>query len=141
MKDGGRAWGCGGGAAWGESYGYDPYGNRWVSSHTGLLALQLDTPQAPGWYIAGNRLNSWGYDARGNISSVNGMPQSFSYDGEDRQKTATINGVVTTYSYDGEGRRVKTQVTAGRSVQYLYDAFGLLTAEVGPPAENVGTNS
>jgi YD repeat-containing protein len=61
-----------------------------------------------------NRINSWSYDAAGNVLQVGGMTRSFTYDAEDRQVSATINGNTSTYSYDGLGERVM-KVTGGKA--------------------------
>jgi RHS repeat-associated protein len=99
-----------------------------------LPGLTQETPQNLGncnstsWFLSDNRINTWGYDPAGNITSISGMNRGFAYDGENRQKTATINSVVSEYSYDGEGRRVKAVTPSGTST-FVYDAFGNLAAE------------
>jgi YD repeat-containing protein len=48
------------GASWSESYGYDPFGNRWVTSPTPPTA---ETPTAQSWYFfpRGRCRRRWGH--------------------------------------------------------------------------------
>jgi YD repeat-containing protein len=141
----------GGGANWTQTYGYDAVGNRWVSASSSLPALTPETPQSSSWYSswtppAGcapwhvNQINTWCYDANGNVLQVGSMARSFTYDGENRQVTATIGGGTSTYVYDGNGLRVSKTVS-GQTTTYVYDAFGNVAAEYGgePTTTCVGT--
>jgi RHS repeat-associated protein len=114
--------------AWSESFGYDAFGNRWVTSPVGLPGLTNETPQGPAWYPAKNQVSGWGYDGAGNITSISGMSRSFGYDGENRLVTAVINGSTSSYSYDGDGRRVQKATPSGTTT-FVYDAAGQLAAE------------
>jgi RHS repeat-associated protein len=116
------------GSVWTQNYGYDPVGNRWLASYSGLPTPTLETPVAQSWYPSNNRINTWGYDGAGNVTQVASMQRSFSYDAESRQATATINGQTTNYGYDGDGRRVSRLVN-GVTTVYVYDAMGELAAE------------
>jgi RHS repeat-associated protein len=115
---------------WSENYGFDAFGNRWVTGLTGLPTLSLETPTAQSWYNGNNQISTWGYDAAGNITHVGSMTRNFNYDVENRQVSATIGGATSTYTYDAEGRRV-TKTAGGQTTVYVYDAFGHLTAEYG----------
>ena len=115
---------------WAESYGYDRYGNRWLSS-TGGLPVYGNTPTSQSAYNAGNnRLNGQNYDAAGNQLSVNG--DTLTYAAENRQVRAvepvTLGGGTETYLYDGTGQRVQ-KVGPGGVTFYVYDALGQLAAE------------
>lgn len=115
----------GGTNEWSQTYGYDAYGNRWVTGTT----LSSFTPMAQSNFNSSNQLMIQGssYDAAGNQQVIGAY--SFQYDGENRQTSATVGGtVVGTYSYDAEGRRV-TKVSGGTTTVYVYDALGQLTAE------------
>jgi len=114
---------------WSEGYGYDTYGNRWVTSPVGLPTLTLETPVAQSWYNAQNRIGTWGYDGGGNVTQVASMTRSFTYDVENRQATATIAGLTTSYAYDGEGKRVQKTSPSGATTVYAYDGQGQLAAE------------
>jgi RHS repeat-associated protein len=131
------AWESGTGS-WSQYFGYDNFGNRWISSYSGLPALTLETPQSSSWYLANNRINGWTYDNAGNIQAMGSMPRTFSYDAESRQQSANINGTPTTYGYDGDGRRVIKTVGSQTTV-FVYDAMGHLAAEYGPATDS-GTN-
>jgi len=128
------------GGSWSQSFGYDRYGNLWLDNQTGSLpAPTNETPRNATWYLPNNRLAGWGYnDGRGNVTSILNMSRNFSYDGENRQKTATINGAVFTYAYDGEGRRVGKTV-AGETITFVYDAFNHLIAEYSTSSSISGT--
>jgi YD repeat-containing protein len=45
---------------WLENYGYDAFGNRWVTNVVGLPPLTLETPAGPTWCNGNNRINAWG---------------------------------------------------------------------------------
>ena len=90
------------------------------------------------WYLSNNRIAGWGYDGRGNVTSIQYMPRGFAYDGENRQTAASINGANASYSYDGEGRRIKKN--AGLlTATYVYDAFDHLIAEYSNQTSSSGT--
>jgi RHS repeat-associated protein len=113
------------GANWSQSYGYDRFGNRWVSASTGYTLSSL-TPQSQSAFNAGNnRLVSSGYDVAGNQTS-DFQSRTFTYDAENRQ--ITFNGSTGQYFYDGDGDRVKKIDGAGTTV-FVYNSGGQLTAE------------
>jgi RHS repeat-associated protein len=120
-----------GSQTWQQNYGYDVYGNRWVSS--GYLPNSALTPQSlSAFNAANNRLTTalgFNYDAVGNLTSdpttaINAMV----YDAENRQTSYTKAGVTTNYSYDGDGRRVKKVDSTGTTV-FVYNAASQLVAE------------
>ncbi|MGH9583950.1 MAG: hypothetical protein ACRD4O_13550, partial [Bryobacteraceae bacterium] len=55
---------------WSRSYGYDPWGNMWVTGNSGVSPAG-NTPTSD-VYNGANRINSAGYDAAGNDLTVNG---------------------------------------------------------------------
>jgi RHS repeat-associated protein len=124
-------------AAWSETYGYDRFGNRWVSARSGLPGLTLMTPTAEAWYKAEkNRIDvavrtDWAYDLAGNVTAV--ANQSLQYDAEGRTKqvTRTVAGIPYTsqHFYDGLGQRVRSVNEAGAITRYLYNALGELVGE------------
>jgi RHS repeat-associated protein len=124
--------------AWSQTYGFDNFGNRWLSGNVGLPGPTAEVPQTSSWYGTNNRISTWSYDSAGNILSVSGMTRTFTYDAENLQKTAAVNGTTTTYLYDGNGQRVKKTVGAGTPTVYVYDAMGSLAVEYGLPFD-VGT--
>ncbi len=129
------------GANWSESNAFDAVGNRWVPSATGIV-LAADTPVTSSWITSQNRINSWNYDAMGNLtgSLPTGSPpvfgRTFVYDAENRQVQATINGAQSTYTYDGDGRRVMS-VTPNATTTFVYDADGQLAQEYSTAASTV----
>jgi RHS repeat-associated protein len=116
--------------AWARNYGYDAYGNGWVTTNTGV-SLDPNTPQGAAAYDAQNRLhvNGASYDNAGNQTAIAGFTNV--YDAENRLWTSTLNGVTTTYTYDGDGRRVQKATQGGATTVYVYDAAGQLAAEYG----------
>jgi RHS repeat-associated protein len=122
---------AGEGAAWTQSYGYDIFGNRWVSGYVPNTAL---TPTASNHISATNNRLVMGlsrYDGSGNLDR-DAAGSTFTYDGENRQVTANVNGQPATYSYDGDGHRVMKVVGTGASsvtTVFVYDAMGKLIAE------------
>ncbi|MEZ5403663.1 MAG: RHS repeat-associated core domain-containing protein [Bryobacteraceae bacterium] len=123
-----------GGGGWSRTYGYDVYGNRWLSAYTGIPP-STNTPTAAGAFNpANNRLKRFSpptadnADGSGNL--LEDLPYALTFDLDNRLTAATSvgNGSVT-FSYDGLGQRVK-KVTNGSSASYFaYDAFGRLAAE------------
>ncbi|MEK6322106.1 MAG: RHS repeat-associated core domain-containing protein [Acidobacteriota bacterium] len=131
------------GTNWSQTYGYDRWGNRWVSASTGYTLSSL-TPTASGAFnTANNRLFASGYDTAGNqTSDLQG--RTFEYDGENRQ--TKFNATAGQYFYDGDGRRVKKIDTNGTvTTVFVYNAGGQLIAEYHsdpvPPAAGGGGTS
>jgi RHS repeat-associated protein len=89
---------------WGQSFGYDRWGN--------LLTVNVTKCSAPSLSVtvnsATNHINSpgYGYDAAGNLT--NGISVLLTYDAENR----IVSAGSTTYTYDGDSLRVKT--TSGK---------------------------
>jgi RHS repeat-associated protein len=95
------------GTGWGESYGFDPFGNllsKTVTSGSGpSLSQTVNT--------ANNRVGGLTYDANGNSTiSYNGTQEvSMTYDAENRlTAAANVNGPSMSiyYAYDGQNRRI-----------------------------------
>jgi RHS repeat-associated protein len=139
------AWETGPGSpSWYETYGYDAFGNRWLSGNSGLWggAVTNETPLSGAWYnTATNRISNggtWSYDNAGNITAVGGTSRSFQYDAENRQTQAVVNGVTENYFYDGESRRVAKANGTGTTT-YIYDADGQLAMEFPTGSPAIGT--
>jgi YD repeat-containing protein len=106
----------------------------WVSGSSGI-PLAGNTPTS-NVYTGANQIgpacNQAGtaYDCAGNQLSVNG--DTAVYDAENRQTSVTeppsMGGGTETLVYDGDGKRVQ-KVLPGGTTNYVYDAFGRLTAE------------
>ncbi|MGH9344143.1 MAG: RHS repeat domain-containing protein [Terriglobia bacterium] len=108
--------------AWGQAFGYDPWGN--------LTSITVTQGSAPALSIAVNSNNQlagapYSYDAAGNMltDAVN------TYTWNTEGKMATVNSSLygsETYTYDGDGRRVMKR-TAGKL--YWYGTDGNVLAE------------
>src|SRR5271165_3180548 len=137
---------------WCQQYGYDAFGNRWVtnwSSGSNGYPISTVTPTSSSWYSSSNnRLSTTApgvqYDnnapsspgGNGNLTGLGGF--AYLFDAENRMTQSTINSAITTYFYDGAGRRVN-KTTGNTSTTYVYDATGGLVAEYGnAPMENGG---
>ena len=120
-----------------EGYGFDEYGNRWLTSRSVALPGLTGLATASSWFNAKNRLldpaqtsnESTYYDVAGNQIRIGAM--GLSYDGEGRVAGATNTGSgVVAYEYDAADRRVRSTVS-GVSTVYVYEAGGELAAEYG----------
>lgn len=111
---------------WLQTYAYDEFGNRAVTS--GLVLAPALTPTSLGAYDrATNRLTAATYDEAGNVR-VDSAGRTLTYDAERRQTRYQDSLGTTSYTYDGQGRRVRRDA-AGVTTIFVYDAFGKLVAE------------
>jgi RHS repeat-associated protein len=130
---------------WSRSYGYDQYGNRWVSGSSGLQWTDVHEPTASSNFNpANNRLSVAGssFDAAGNQTYF--APWNLGYDAENRTVTVSSGSDGNAiYAYDGDGRRVKKTWTpqGGTPVTtyYLYNALGQLAAEYSTQSPTAST--
>lgn len=107
----------------GESYSYDPAGNR-VSATVGGTTAGYATNSLNQYTQVG--ATSYSYDADGNlIAAITAAgATSYNYDSEGRLTQVTApDGEVTTYSYNALGQRVRA-VRAGVETRYLHDPAG-----------------
>ena len=129
--------------SWTRGYGYDRYGNRWVSSANDTLSMA--TPTAQGQFSAStNRLTAsfdgvslpgTPYDPAGNLTE-HPFVGKMVYDGENKQRffcpaavsTCDQTTAAAEYEYDDDGNRVK-KVEGSATTVFVYDAFGNLAAE------------
>jgi YD repeat-containing protein len=86
---------------WGQSFGYDQYGN--------LLSITATKCSAPSLSVSVNNSNQitntgFTYDAAGNMT--NDGSQAYAWDADNR----LTSGAGTTYTYDGDGWRRKSSV-------------------------------
>ncbi|MGE3468303.1 MAG: RHS repeat domain-containing protein, partial [Pyrinomonadaceae bacterium] len=108
-----------GSQTWTQVFGYDRYGNRNITSGLGVTNLSF----------SGNRITAHSYDLVGN-TTADGTGKTFTYDAENKQKTAVVGGYTNEYFYDGDGRRVKKYVpSTGETTIFVYDAMGKQIAE------------
>lgn len=120
-------------SSWTQNYGYDPVGNRWVTTSPSF-AQSTFMPTSGAAYDTNNRMTMMGasYDSAGNQIQIGGY--SFTYDAEGRMASSTINSATTAYSYDAEGRRVMRQSPTEGTTVYIYDLSGQLAAQYSSPA-------
>ena len=119
---------------WRQVFGYDRYGNRWVSSAPGLTGTDVHEPTAGTNFDPNtNQLILQGsqYDPSGNQTVY--TPYTLAYDAENRNVSVTSpsNGGGT-FAYDGEGNRVRktwTNSSGTTTTYYFRNALGQLAVE------------
>jgi YD repeat-containing protein len=116
------------GSNWSQSFGYDQYGNMWLTGGSESLPGNLMPTAQNAYNSATNQLAAASYDAAGNQQSYS--TYAMTYDAENRQTQVYDNasGSTFTYGYNGVGTRVSKTVE-GVTTQYAHDAFGNLAAE------------
>ena len=108
------------GAGWSRTYGYDQYGNRWVSSSSRILSTDVHEPVAASNFNATtNRISvaASTFDDSGNQTTFRSMDTG--YDAENRNSTATSTSIGNgSFLYDGNGGVSKRpgRLTAARPV-------------------------
>ncbi|MFZ0749761.1 MAG: RHS repeat-associated core domain-containing protein, partial [Pyrinomonadaceae bacterium] len=118
-----------------QTYSYDRYGNRTVSS--GINNLPFDKSEAhttnriyaPGDTALPMNQRQMRFDVAGNLTYDTYTGQGTRvYDGENRMIEAAGSGQLQYYTYDGDGRRVKRKVNQVETWQ-VYGVGGELLAE------------
>ena len=115
---------------WSEQFGYDRYGNVYLSATPSGLPIQTQMPTTVNAYDAAtNHLQAGAHDAAGNQTIYGGWQMT--YDAENRQIGAYNSTTSTTvsYTYDGAGQRVSKTIAGGATTAYVHDVFGRLAAE------------
>jgi RHS repeat-associated protein len=129
------------GANWSQTYGYDRWGNRWVSASSGYTLSGLTPTSGGAFNTANNRIFASSYDFSGNQTS-DALGRTFDYDAENHQ--TKFNTSAGQYFYDGDGRRVK-KIDDGGTTVFVHNAGGQLIAEYRsdpvPPAAGGGGTS
>jgi RHS repeat-associated protein len=119
--------------SWWQEYGYEAFGNRWVSFSNRTLHLATPT-SAANFNAATNRLTGSGitYDNAGNLTAhphiTPGAGGGMVYNASNKMTQFTATGVSVSYRYDAQERRVR-QDSGGQTTIWVYDAFGQLAAE------------
>jgi len=119
---------------WLQTYVYDAWGNRalvsgtqyYIPGGTWTPQVTADNASLVPPLFPNNRWTGAVHDGAGNQTALPGY--TFTYDGENRLKTALQGTATTAYSYDGDGRRVK-KVQGSATTVFVYDAQGQLAAE------------
>jgi RHS repeat-associated protein len=104
---------------WGNSYGYDAWGNLLQKTITKCGAENLQVAALPN-----NRLSGYGYDAAGNMTADPTDNVTLNYDQENRITGASGYA----YTYDGDGNRVRKSNgnLAANGTLYWYMAPGVV---------------
>jgi RHS repeat-associated protein len=129
--------GAGNGELLNQSFGFDAFGKRWVTSANGSIAAPSYTPQAETAFdTATNRfktaamLNS--FDAAGQTTLTDLGERTVDWDSEGRVvRTTWLSYTPTFCSFDGLGQRVKKANDYWGQYVIVYDAFGRKAAEYG----------
>jgi YD repeat-containing protein len=112
-----------------RNFGYDQYGNMWVSGST-VITPAGNMPMSASQFNNRNQIAGINYDGAGNQLMING--NNAAYDGENRMTTVSetpaFGGNIETLAYDGLGQRVLKTLPSGTTT-YVFDAFGQLVAE------------
>ena len=125
----------GGAVTWSQSFGFDDFGNNWVSAQEGALPGGGPRPNQAAWYqmagtsgtVVNNRIAGEQYDGAGNQTSLGALTAE--YDGAGRMKLIRSGSrTVASFAYDAFGQRVWA-VRDGLSTVMVYDALGRLSAE------------
>jgi RHS repeat-associated protein len=105
---------------WGNSYGYDPWGNLINKTITKCGAEHLEAQALPN-----NQLSGYGYDAAGNMTNDLTSGMQYHYDAGNMLKTV---GSIT-YWYDNDGQRYIKWNNGVPVKSYFYGADGEILAE------------
>jgi RHS repeat-associated protein len=108
--------------AWGLSWTYDRFGNRWAQSVTAgsgpAVSLAFGTNGMNG--STTNQPNGYTYDANGNMTvEAVAPPNNLSYDAENRLTSFSGGGGSGTYVYDDNSVRVQ-KTASGTTTVYIY---------------------
>lgn len=142
---------------WKQTFTYDRFGNRRFNrDHTTFPQITDENQATTNPVISPdtNKITATGYryDLSGNLEcdpdhpcgSVTPFPPYYTYDGENRVKSAAGGSASggSDYFYDGSGRRVKKIVGSGPNAGttvFVYNTFGKLIAEYSN-ASQLGSN-
>ncbi len=114
------------GSAWnlgvdGQTFSYDQYGNRKITSTVGGV-----NGYNPTYTATNNRIAGLTYDSTGNIT--NDGVRTMTYDAENHMIGSTSAGGNGIYAYDGNSKRIK-RTTNGQEWRYVYGMSDELIAE------------
>jgi RHS repeat-associated protein len=105
-----------------QTFGYDRWGNRRITSATGGV-----NNYNPTYDPGSNRIVGPSYDQAGNITSDVLTGGTMTYDAENRLLTASAGGGGT-YTYDSNGKRTR-RTALGQETWHIYGVGGELLAE------------
>jgi RHS repeat-associated protein len=110
------------GSTWGLSFTYDGFGNRTAQTVT----VGSGPSSSLSVNAANNRVTSWNYDARGNVTwgpPAGGYAPSYTYDYENRLVSVNF-ATPESYAYGPDNRRVWKKQPDGSEYMYWYDLAG-----------------
>ena len=92
-----------GASCWGQSFGYDPWGNLQTISQTKCAPPILNAAADNH-----NHMIGFNYDAAGNLTREGSGTPSWNYSWDAEHRLSSISGsAADTFTYDGDGERVK----------------------------------
>lgn len=104
----------------GLTWSYDAWGNRTDQTNTGGNCTSFHIAAA----TAKNQLPAppYSYDAAGNL--LGDGTYNYTYDAENRLKSASSTGTAATYFYDAQGHRAEKDINGSPTLDYFYDRNG-----------------
>jgi RHS repeat-associated protein len=123
-----------GGYGWSQNFGYDQFGNMWLSSFAGIVTPNLTPSLQSKINAATNHVSlasGTAYDGNGNLTTYGSSTLSY----DTNNMMIGVAGSAT-YAYDGLGQRV-SKAYGGVTTVYTYDAFGNPAAEYSSAATSL----
>jgi len=123
-----------GGYGWSQNFGYDQFGNMWLSSFSGIVTPNLTPSLQSKINAATNHVSlasGTAYDGNGNLTTFGSSTLTY----DTNNMMIGVAGSAT-YAYDGLGQRV-SKAYGGVTTVYAYDAFGNPAAEYSSAATSL----
>jgi RHS repeat-associated protein len=98
---------------WGNSYGYDAWGNLLSKTVTKCGGENLSVTARNN-----NQLLGYTYDPAGNMTNDSTGNHSYTYDAH--SQITQVDGGAATYTYDAEGHRLRKDVAGSPATEYIY---------------------
>jgi RHS repeat-associated protein len=83
-------------------YAYDPFGNMLTAEENSVKVFDKT-------YNGGNQVNGFGYDARGNLTTGDGLSQVWDKRNRMTESRIAMSGLLGTYTYNERGLRIKAE--------------------------------
>jgi len=93
-------------------YTYDPFGNMLTAQENSVTVFSKA-------YTSGNRISGLSYDARGNLTTGDGLTQVWDKRNRISESRTATNTLLGKYLYNERGLRVKAERSAQSSVQVV----------------------
>ena len=111
------------GASWSQTYGYDRFGNRWVSASTGYTLSSLTPQSQSAFNAANNRLIASTYDLPAIKPLTPRAGLLLTTVGTGKQLSMEVPGSISTTA------TARVKKIDGRTTVFVYNAVGQLIAE------------